>query len=224
VHLLELAIHHHVEVRTMKQGLMYAAIALFAVGCSTAPATSWKFYGPPGVAGDVGPQGVDGPVGVAGARGPTGPAGIQGDQGPTGPTGPAGPQGVASTAVLAPARAPVTWITFNDVLFDFDRSGIRSNELSKIAAVASYVQQNPSVKVGIDGYADPRGTAEYNQALSERRVNTIRDALTRAGVSADRIQTGAFGESRSKCNESTEPCWQRDRRVEVLIGTDIARK
>ena len=61
------------------------------------------------------------------------------------------------------------------------------------------------------------------KALSERRVNAISDALVNAGVSGDKIHTGAFGESQPKCNESTEACWQRDRRVEVLIGNATQR-
>jgi peptidoglycan-associated lipoprotein len=81
------------------------------------------------------------------------------------------------------------------------------------------MKQNPSVQVGIDGYADPRGTDPYNQALSERRVNAIRDALVNAGVASDKIKTGAFGEQRLLCNESTAACWQSDRRVEVLISS-----
>jgi peptidoglycan-associated lipoprotein len=88
-----------------------------------------------------------------------------------------------------------------------------------VAAVAAYLNQNPSAKVGIDGYADPRGTDAYNQALSERRVNAIQNALVKAGVPGHKIQTGAFGEKRLKCSENTEECWQRDRRVEVLIST-----
>ena len=71
------------------------------------------------------------------------------------------------------------------------------------------MKQNPSVQVGIDGFADPRGTDPHNQGLSERRVNGIRDALVNAGVSAGKIHTGAFGESQPKCNASTEACWQR---------------
>jgi outer membrane protein OmpA-like peptidoglycan-associated protein len=110
------------------------------------------------------------------------------------------------------------WTKFNDILFDFDRSAIRSNETTKVSDIAAYVQKNPAAMVGLDGYADPRGTDKYNQALSERRVNAIRDALMSAGVSRDKIQTGAFGEMRLKCQEATEACWQSDRRVEVLIG------
>ena len=126
----------------------------------------------------------------------------------TGTTGAEGSAAVASTS----------WTKFNDILFDFDKSDIRANETSKMTDIAAYLQQNPSATVGIDGYADPRGSDQYNQALSERRVNAIRDALMKAGVARDKIQTGAFGEMRLKCQEATEECWQSDRRVEVLIG------
>ena len=81
------------------------------------------------------------------------------------------------------------------------------------------MKQNPSVIVGIDGYADPRGTDPYNLALSHRRVEGIRDALIKAGVPNYKIQTGAFGSERRNCQAATEACWQRNRRVEVLIST-----
>jgi outer membrane protein OmpA-like peptidoglycan-associated protein len=146
-----------------------------------------------------------GPFGVAGERGPAGPAGAQG------PAGPAGP--------LAQVGAAKQWSSFKDFLFDTDKSDIRANETSKVTDIAVYMKQNPSVQVGIDGYADPRGTDPYNQALSERRVNAIRDALVKAGVASDKIKTSAFGEQRLLCNESTAACWQSDRRVEVLISS-----
>ena len=207
----------------MRRVLFFGVLALFAVGCSARPIggdTGWKVYGP------TGPQGVAGPAGPAGPQGPQGIAGppgsgqgMAGPAGPAGPQGPAGTQGVAGSMGAQGARAAVAnWTKFNDILFDFDKSDVRSNETSKVADIATYVQKNPTTMVGIDGYADPRGTDRYNQALSERRVNAIRDALTGAGVSRDKIQTGAFGEMRLKCQEATEECWQSDRRVEVLIG------
>jgi len=154
--------------------------------------------------------------GFAGATGPRGPAGAIGPMGAQGPAGPAGAQTQASAAK--------PWSSFRDFLFDFDKSAIRSNETSHVSDIAAYMKQNPTSRVGIDGHTDPRGTDPYNQGLSERRVNNIRDALVTAGVATVRIHTGAYGESQPKCNESTEPCWQRDRRVEVLIGTDTASR
>ena len=119
----------------------------------------------------------------------------------------------------AQASAAKQWASFKNFLFDTDKSDIRPDEMSKVSDIAAYLQQNQPAKVGIDGYADPRGTDAYNQGLSQRRVNATRDALVNAGVSGDKIQTGAFGERRLQCNESTTACWQRDRRVEVLIST-----
>jgi len=154
-----------------------------------------------------------GPFGMAGATGPMGPAGLQGPAGPQGAQGPAGP------AVAAQAQASAAkWSKFRDFLFDFDKSAIRSNETTHVSDIAAYMKQNPSAQVGIDGHTDPRGTDAFNQGLSERRVNAINEALINAGVSAGRIKTGAFGESQPKCSAPTEPCWQADRRVEVLIG------
>ena len=137
-----------------------------------------------------------------------------------------GAAGVAGTAGMTGAQgaAAVAWTTFKDILFDFDKSNLRANEQAPIDQIASHLQQNPSFTVGIDGHADPRGTDRYNQALSERRVDAIKSALMKAGVPADKILTGAFGESRLKCNDKSEECWQRDRRVEVLIGTKTASK
>jgi outer membrane protein OmpA-like peptidoglycan-associated protein len=120
--------------------------------------------------------------------------------------------------------AGTKWTAFRDILFDFDKSNVRANEMNEISEIAAYVQKNPSVTVGIDGHADPRGADRYNQSLSERRVGAVKDALMTAGVPSAKILTGAFGESRLKCNDQTEECWQRDRRVEVLMGTNTASK
>jgi len=144
-------------------------------------------------------------------------AGATGVAGPMGPAGPMGAQGPAGPAAIQSAAAK-PWSSFRDFLFSFDQSAIRANETSHVTDIAAYMKQNPTAQVGIDGHTDPRGTDAYNQSLSERRVNNIREALVAAGVADGRIKAGAFGESQPKCNASTEACWQADRRVEVLIG------
>jgi hypothetical protein len=195
----------------MKRALMLSVIALFAIGCSARPIggdTGWKIAGP------AGPQGVAGP---AGPMGPMGPAG-----GP-GMPGVAGPRGDAGLAGLKGNDGP-SWVAFRDFRFDYDKSDVRADEMQKVSEIVEHLKQNPSYTVGIDGHTDPRGTPEYNQKLSERRTNAVRTALINAGVSSTKILTGSFGEARPKCGEATEACWQRDRRVEVLIGTTTAGK
>ena len=177
-----------------------ALTVLVGAGCASGGFEDPHNYGPVGpigMAGPQGPQGPQGPAGMAGKEGPGGPAGAQGLAGAQGPQRP--------------------WVAFADFLFDFDQSVIRSSETEKVARLGQYMKDNPTIEVGIDGYADPRGTPQYNQPLSQRRVDAVKAALVSAGIPSDKIQTGAFGETRLKCPESTEACWQRDRRVEVLV-------
>jgi peptidoglycan-associated lipoprotein len=137
--------------------------------------------------------------------------GMTGAPGPAGATGSQGQPG--RTASPDPAPPANGWISLRDILFDFDTADLRPSELSKIAEIAAYVNQNPSVRVGIDGATDLlRGTNQYNVALSERRITNVRDALIRTGVSASRIETGRFAAERIKCTDSTEACSQREGR------------
>ena len=177
-----------------------ALTVLVGAGCASGGFEDPHNYGP------VGPIGMTGPQGPQGPQGPAGPAGKEGPGGPAGAQGVSGPQG--------PQRP---WIAFADILFDFDQSAIRSTETDKVAKLGQYMKDNPNIEIGIDGYADPRGSDRYNQALSQRRVDAIKAALLGAGIPSDKIQTGAFGETRLKCPDATEACWQRDRRVEVLV-------
>jgi len=168
-----------------------------------------------GCAGPLRDPHVVGPAGPPGPAGPAGPLGPSGPPGPEGPSGPSGPPGVAGAP--GPAGAPQAWTSFSDILFDFDKSNLRPSETPKVDKLVQYMKGNPNIEIGLDGYTDPRGSGAYNQKLSQRRVDAVKSALVRAGVPAGRIRTGAFGETRPKCTESTETCWQQDRRVEVLV-------
>lgn len=133
-----------------------------------------------------------------------------------GAAGPAGPERVVTREVMAAAVAK-EWVAFQNVLFDFDKSNIRQSETTKVQAVVDFLKQNANFQVGLDGYADPRGTDAYNMRLSDRRAKAVEAALVGAGISKDRIRTGAFGKRDRNCNENTEECYQRNRRVEVFM-------
>ena len=164
---------------------------------------------------------MTGPQGPAGMTGSQGSAGMTGSQGSAGVTGAQGPAGMAAV------RSPAGWTSLRDFTFDYDRTDLRSAELNQFSEIATYVRQNPSVRVGIDGSTDLlRGTNQYNAGLSQHRIATVRDALIQAGVSADRIETGTFAAQRAGCNDAIERCAQRDGRVEVLVRSSnwIGRK
>jgi len=202
----------------MKRALLFGVLALFVVGCSARPMggeTGWTVYGPAGPAGPAGLAGPAGPAGPAGLAGPAGPPGLAGVYGPHGPAGPQGSQGVAG--------AVARWESFKDILFDFDKSDVRANEVGKIKEIVAFMKQNPTFEIGIEGFADPRGTDAYNQALSERRVQAIRDALVAEGGAAGAIRAGAEGEKNRNCSQETEGCYQLNRRVEVFVRPDARR-
>jgi outer membrane protein OmpA-like peptidoglycan-associated protein len=134
---------------------------------------------------------------MAGVEGSSGPAGVSGPKGPAGGTGAQGPTGVLNR-----------WTSFRELSFESGQSDLQASEARKVSEITEYMNQNPSLRLGIDGSMDPRGT-ERSQDLSDRRVNTVRDALIQAGVPAHRIQAGSFGDAGAR----------RDRRVEVLIST-----
>lgn len=194
--------------------LPLCAGVLLAAGC-TGPAGP---TGMTGAQGAPGMTGVQGSPGMTGAQGSAGMTGVQGSAGMTGVQGPAGITGAQGAPALSPSPMPgVRWMSLKEIMFDYDRSDIRYSESRKPAEVAAYMSQNPSVRLGIDGYTDMRGTSQYNPPLNQRRVAAVLDALIQAGVSADRIETGTFGTDRFQCNPSSEQCSQREGRVEVLV-------
>jgi len=73
----------------------------------------------------------------------------------------------------------------------------------------------PDIQVRLDGFADERGAADYNQALSESRVNHIRARLIASGIDAYRISTTAHGES--PAIEQTADSYALERRVSVKL-------
>ena len=201
----------------MKHSLVLMTVAIFAIAC-VGPRGPAGPQGPTGMTGAQGATGNTGKVGsqgVAGTQGRTGSQGVTGSQGMTGSTGATGSQGQPG---LSESPAPSgTWISLREISFDYDKAEIRPSEMSKISDIASYVNDNPSVRLGIDGSTDlHRGANKYNVALSQKRESNVRDALVRAGVDTDRMTTGGFAAERAKCSDRTEKCSQRDGRVEVL--------
>ncbi len=134
----------------------------------------------------------------------------------------------------APPPAPpgVQKITLaSKALFDFDKSvlkpegkaAIDSQILSKLAQVQKLEL------VLVTGHTDPIGTQQYNQKLSERRADAVRDYLVSKGVAKDKIETLGMGKTQPipglTCNQKNfkekVECYAPDRRVEVEVKGEI---
>jgi len=103
------------------------------------------------------------------------------------------------------------------VYFDFDRSTVKSSERAKANNVAKYLKGHGAEKLLIEGHCDERGTEEYNRALGEKRAQSLREYLVRAGISPDRIRTLSFGEDRPAVLASNEAAWAKNRRGEFIL-------
>ena len=99
-----------------------------------------------------------------------------------------------------------------DIFFDYDTYDIRDDQKAKLAHDASYLNSNSGTKVVLGGYCDERGSNEYNLALGQKRADAVKDALVTAGVAASRIRVISYGKEKPFCSESTEECWQSNRR------------
>lgn len=104
----------------------------------------------------------------------------------------------------------------NVVFFEYDQATLTSDGAEVVRVFAQYLLANPAARVRLEGHTDERGSREYNLALGERRAKSVEAALVRAGVSAAQSRVLSYGEERPTCSQSTEECWQQNRRVEII--------
>jgi len=108
-------------------------------------------------------------------------------------------------------------ITLGDVLFATGSADLKSGSRQTLDKLTAFLQAYPKREVQIDGYTDNVGSADYNQGLSERRADSVRDALTRMGIARERILTKGLGESSPVADNDTAGGRQQNRRVEVIV-------
>jgi len=102
------------------------------------------------------------------------------------------------------------------IYFDFDKSEVKAEYRSIIAAHAAYLKANRSARVTLEGHADERGTREYNLGLGERRGNSVTGVLSAGGATGSQLNVVSYGEERPVCRVSDEDCWWQNRRVEIV--------
>ncbi|GGA92810.1 peptidoglycan-associated lipoprotein Pal [Agarivorans gilvus] len=102
------------------------------------------------------------------------------------------------------------------VYFEFDRADIRDEFAEILEAHASYLRDNPSVSVLIEGHTDEKGTPEYNIALGERRGKAVAKYLQSLGVLASQISIVSYGEEKPVDSAHTDAAMAKNRRA-VLV-------
>ncbi len=121
---------------------------------------------------------------------------------------------------------PKGWIVDSDgcataismlVNFEFDSTALNERARERIGELAEYLLKNRNIRVTIEGHTDSIGTYDYNLALSKRRALKVKNALVDLGVTSDRIEIKAYGESRPIASNKTAAGRAENRRADALI-------
>lgn len=140
---------------------------------------------------------------------------------------------VVAAAAAAPAPAPSeTWKTLLEnkpvciegANFEFDSTKLRSGEIKKLNEVVSFTEKYKDAQLESSGHTDSTGTEEYNQKLSEGRAESVKAYMVKKGVSANRIDTIGYGESRPMADNTTSEGRELNRRVEICTVLKVEKK
>lgn len=99
------------------------------------------------------------------------------------------------------------------VLFATDKADIIDPAYADLRKVIDFMAAHPQARVTIEGHTDSRGSAAYNQNLSERRAQAVRQALIKLGADSSRLDAKGYGEARPVASNNTPEGMAKNRRV-----------
>ena len=102
------------------------------------------------------------------------------------------------------------------VYFPFDQWSFTAADLTE---ATEFLKENPTTKLVIEGYADERGTREYNLILGEKRARAISQYLESRGFQNPMTVT-SYGKERPVCNEDQESCHSKNRRAQFVFDAN----
>ncbi|MCF8107180.1 MAG: OmpA family protein [Desulfohalobiaceae bacterium] len=112
-----------------------------------------------------------------------------------------------------------------DIKFDFDKAVVKPQYHDELEKVAEVLKRRPKVDVVIEGHTDSIGSNAYNQKLSQRRAASVKDYLVeKMDISAERLSTVGYGETRPVAGNETAAGRQKNRRVEGVFPTIYQKK
>lgn len=109
------------------------------------------------------------------------------------------------------------------VLFDFNRSVVKAEYYPLLRRQADYLNEHQNADIMLEGYADERGTREYNIGLGARRAAAVRKFLLLQGVSKDQIKTISYGEAYPADPAHNQTAWAKNRRVVINFHPNEGR-
>ncbi|MFZ0501746.1 MAG: OmpA family protein [Steroidobacteraceae bacterium] len=115
-------------------------------------------------------------------------------------------------------------LTFaSDVLFDTASATLKPGASLQLNRLADFMRDSPQTRIIIEGYTDNRGSAAYNQQLSEERAQAVASALTTQDITSDRVQAIGRGKEFPVATNGTSAGRQQNRRVDIILSDTSGR-
>jgi peptidoglycan-associated lipoprotein len=106
-----------------------------------------------------------------------------------------------------------------DAYFDYNKHTLRPDAEAALKmdaqTLADIIKQYPDFKLTVEGFADERGSDEYNLALGDARAKQTREYLSNLGLPGNQLATISYGKEKPVCTEHDEDCWQKNRRTHI---------
>ncbi|UGQ47850.1 OmpA family protein [Massilia endophytica] len=109
-------------------------------------------------------------------------------------------------------------VTLGDVLFNVDQAVLTSQGMATVQKLGQILADNPDRSVLVEGFTDSTGSTAHNLELSQRRAESVRNALMQMGIASSRIQTRGYGEAYPVASNATAGDRQLNRRVEIVLS------
>ena len=107
-------------------------------------------------------------------------------------------------------------IIVNGIRFDVNKSTLKPESMGAINEIYTLLKDNPDLKFSVEGHTDSQGDDAFNMKLSEERAETVKNTLLKMGISADRLASKGWGESKPISNNASPEDMANNRRVEFV--------
>lgn len=114
-------------------------------------------------------------------------------------------------------------LTLGDVLFDLNEASLKPGGRRAAVRMAEFLSEHPQRRIRVEGHTDSLGPEQYNEDLSRRRAEAVKQEIVKHGISPARISTEGYGERFPVASNDNEAGRLRNRRVEIVISDTEGR-